>query len=199
MATHPSYSVKEAAVLAGLSERVIRNEIERGVIRLPRRAARGTRAAVALPKGAVLYFRLLRDMPVRLPRSDRSDLYRLLSHEVESAGGWRLDSGRLRRGIMVLDAKTVRSDLDRELRAYEAGRRRAVSHPDTLGGEPVFAGTRIAIRHIGKLARRGVASSEIRADYPALTEADIRFAALFVQMKPGPGRPAKLKFRRQAA
>ncbi len=199
MPTHPSYSVKEAAVLAGLSERVIRNEIERGVIRLPRRAARGARAAVALPKGAVLYFRLLRDMPVRLPRSDRSDLYRLLSHEVETAGGWRLDSGRLRHGILVLDAKTVRSDLDRELRAYEAGRRRAVSHPDTLSGEPVFAGTRIAIRHIGKLARRGVATDDIRADYPALSEADIRFAALFVQMKPDPGRPAKLKFRRAAA
>ena len=194
----PSYSVKETAALAGMSERVIRNEIERGVIRVARRP-RNSRAAVALPKGALLYFRLLRDMPVRLPRGDRSDLYRLLSGDRQTAGSWRLERGTLKRGILMLDAKAVRTDLDRDLRAYEAGRRKAVSDPDTLGGEPVFAGTRIAIRHIGRLALRGIPAAEIKADYPALSAADIDFAAVFARMKPAPGRPAKLKVRREAA
>lgn len=198
MRTEPSYTVKEAAVLAGLSERTIRNEIERGVVRVERKS-RGRAVAVALPKGAVLYFRLMKDMPVRLTRRDRGELYRLLSGKIEKAGSWRLERDTLRRGILMLDAKAVRSDLDNHLRVYDAGLRKVTSHPETLGGEPVFAGTRISIRHIGRLALRGIRASEIRSDYPSLSDDDIAFAAVFSRMKPAPGRPAKLRFRREAA
>lgn len=198
MRTEPSYTVKEAAALAGLSERTIRNEIGRGVIRVGRKA-RGRGTAVVLPKGAVLYFRLLKEMPVRLRRSDRGALYRLLSGNASRAGGWRYERGTLRQGILALDTKIARSDLDADLRAYDAGRKRAASHPDTLGGEPVFAGTRIAVRQVGKLALRGVPASEIRADYPSLSDDDIAFAAVFSRMRPLPGRPPKLKFHRESA
>jgi len=198
MPNESTYTVKEAAALAGSSERVIRNEIERGVIRVKRKA-RGRAAAVTLPRGAVLYFRLLKEMPVRLPRSDRSELYRLLAGRSATAGSWRYDRGRLRRGILTLDAKAAEDDLDHHLRAYEAGSRKVVSRPDILGGEPVFAGTRIAIRHVGGLALRGAPIEEIKLDFPSLNETDIAFAAVFSRMKPAPGRPAKLKFRRVAA
>lgn len=198
MRTEPSYTVKEAAVLAGLSERTIRNEIERGVIRVERKA-RGRASTVALPKGAIVYFRLLKDMPVRLSRRDRGELYRLLSGKIEKAGSWRIERDTLRRGILMLDAKAVRSDLDNNLRVYDAGLRKVTSHPETLGGEPVFAGTRISIRHIGKLALRGIRTSEIRSDFPSLSDDDIAFAAVFSRMKPAPGRPARLRFRREAA
>ncbi len=191
-------SIKEAAALAGLSERAIRNEIERGVIRVERRS-RGQGSAVALPRGAVLYFRLLKDVRVKLPRADRSALYHLLADERGESGAWRRDRHVLRRGPLVLDARAIRGDVERELRAYETGRHKVVAHPDTLGGEPVFAGTRVAVRHVGKLALRGVPASEIKADYPALGDDDIAFAAVFARMKPGPGRPRRLRFRRAAA
>ena len=198
MRTDTRYTVKEAAALAGLSERTIRNEIGRGVIRVERKS-RGRAEAVALPKGAVLYFRLMKDMPVRLTRKDRGALYRLLSSKVSKAGDWNLENDTLRRGILALDTKPVRSDLYNSLGIYDAGLRKVVSNPEVLGGEPVFAGTRISIRHIGKLVTRGIRTSEIRSDYPSLNDDDIAFAAVFSRMKPAPGRPAKLKFRREAA
>lgn len=198
MRSDARYSVKEAAVLAGLSERTIRNEIGRGVIHVERKS-RGRAEAVALPKGAVLYFRLMKDMPVRLTRKDRGALYRLLSSKVSKAGDWNLEKDTLRRGILALDTKPIRSDLDSSLGIYDAGLRKVASNPDVLGGEPVFAGTRISIRHIGKLALRGIQVSEIRSDYPSLSNDDIAFAAVFSRMKPAPGRPAKLRFRREAA
>ena len=198
MARNATYTIKEAAALAGLSERMIRNEIGRRVIRVERRP-RGRADAIALPKGDVLYFRLVKDLHVRLSRNDRSALYRLLSGKARSAGEWRLERNSLRRGILVLDTKTVSNELESSLRSYDAGREKVTSHPEVLGGEPVFVGTRIMIRHIGKLALRGVPSAEIRTDYPALSDDDIAFAAMFSRMKPGPGRPGKLRFRREAA
>jgi uncharacterized protein (DUF433 family) len=198
MRTEVRYSIKEAAALAGLSERLIRNEIDRGVIRLDRKSpARG--AALSLPEGAIFYFRLLKDVPVKLPRIDRRDLFRLLASGSKRIGDWRYDRGTLRRGILVLDARAVRDELMHRLRAYAAGRKRLASDPSSLGGEKVFAGTRLSVRHIGRLALRGVPVEEIRADFPALGDDDVAFAALYARMKPGPGRPSKLRFRREAA
>ncbi|MGQ0663757.1 MAG: DUF433 domain-containing protein [Pseudomonadota bacterium] len=192
------YSIKEAAALADLSERVIRNEIERGIIRVGR-ISRSRSAGLTLPEGAVFYFRLLKDVPVKLPCNERRDLFRLLASGGERAGVWRYERGTLRRGILALDAKSVRVEFLRRLRAYDAGRKKVASDPNTLGGEPVFAGTRISVRHVGKLVGRGVPASDIKADFPTLTDDDIAFAALFARMKPGPGRPSKLRFRREAA
>lgn len=198
MRTEPSYTVKEAAALAGLSESIIRNEIERGVIPVERKA-RGQSHAVALPRGALFYFRLLRDMPVRLPRRDRADLYRLLVGKSGGGGAWSLERGALRRGILVLDAKAVRGNLDHSLKIYAAGLRNIAADPDRLGGDPVFVGTRIAVRHVGKMALKGIPADEIKADYPALSDDDIAFAAMFARMKPAPGRPARLHFHRESA
>jgi len=198
MQAQPSYTIKEAAVLAGMSERTIRNEIGRGVIRVARKA-RGRATAVTLPKGAIVYFRLLKDMPVRLTRRDRGELYRLLSGKVEKVGSWHRERDALRRGILTLDAKAIWSDLDSDLRAYDAGLKKVASHPETLGGDPVFAGTRISVRHIGKLALRGLRAGEIQADFPSLSDDDIAFAAVFSRLKPAPGRPPKLRVRRETA
>jgi len=195
MSRATSFSVKETAALAGLSERKVRNEIARGVIGAFR-ARRGRARSITLPSGAVVYFRLMRDLRIRLPRRERSDLYRVLAG-TGKAGHWRDEGGVLRAGVLLLDVAKTRVDLDSALRAYEAGRRRIVTDPNILGGEPVFAGTRISVRHIGGLVRRGIPASDIASDYPALGEMDLAFAEIFVRMKPAPGRPRKLKFRRE--
>lgn len=62
---------------------------------------------------------------------------------------------------------------------------RIESRPDVLGGEPVFKGTRISVRHVGKLVKKGVPLAELREDFPSLSEDDLVFAALFAsQMQP---------------
>ena len=64
-----------------------------------------------------------------------------------------------------------------------------VTRDDILGGEPVFPGSRLAIRHIGQMVLRGAAVKEILEDYPYLDEQDIEFAKQFVAEYPRVGHP----------
>ena len=65
---------------------------------------------------------------------------------------------------------------------------RVTSRPDTVGGDVVFEGTRIPVRHIGLLAKKGVPLAEILEDYPAISESDVAFAREFVDSHPAPAR-----------
>lgn len=185
-----SFSLKETAALADLSERALRNEVDRGVVR-PRRIARGRRRDLRLPAAAILYLMLVRETPFALTRNDRADLYRLLVGRERRRGGWTTAGNALKSGIATIDAAAPRRRLAQRLRVYRRGLGRLASSPEILGGEPVFAGTRIAVRHVGRLALRGVESAEILADFPSLTADDITFARIYAGMKPAPGRPSK--------
>lgn len=72
---------------------------------------------------------------------------------------------------------------------YARGRRRVESDPRVMGGEPVFAGTRIPVAHVAGLLAKKVPLDELRQDYPALTDDDLAFASMLAAMKPNPGRP----------
>ncbi|HJU18125.1 MAG TPA: DUF433 domain-containing protein [Stellaceae bacterium] len=85
----------------------------------------------------------------------------------------------------------LRAASDDSIALYRRGLGRVESRPDVLGGEPVFKGTRLSVRHIGGMILAGVPKSEIRADYPQLSLDDIAFAALFAGFKPLPGRSGR--------
>ena len=57
---------------------------------------------------------------------------------------------------------------------------RVVTDGGILGGEPVFTGTRLSVRHIGGLLLNGH-DVEVREDYPYLTNEDIEFAPVFTR------------------
>jgi uncharacterized protein (DUF433 family) len=62
-------------------------------------------------------------------------------------------------------------------------RTRVSVDPDVLAGEATFCGTRLSIRHIGKLANR-VPADVILEDYPYLSPEDIVFAKAFTVENP---------------
>ena len=64
-----------------------------------------------------------------------------------------------------------------------------MTRDDILGGEPVFVGSRLAVRHVGGMLAQGTDLSEVQEDYPYLTERDIEFARLYVAAYPRMGRP----------
>jgi uncharacterized protein (DUF433 family) len=199
MATPSTYSLKEAAAIAGLSEAAVRREVEHGVLR-PATRRRGRRHALAFDTASIVYLTLRRALTLDLDRTDRASLFRLIADKTEKAGGWRRDGQRLRKGIVAIDLSEPRREASARLKDFETGRRRVVRDPAILGGEAVFAGTRLSVRHIGGLADRGTSVDEILADYPALALGDIRFARMFTRMKPNPGRPRRrLAFHREAA
>jgi len=189
-------SVKEAALLAGVTEKSIRHEMAGKIIRPRRTAARH----VTLGPRAVLYFSLVSRLRVELTKADRKDLFELITHRKRAKGHWKRESDRL-----VLDgpvpmelptSELTRSVADR-VRLFAKGKRRIVSSKDVLSGEPVFEGTRISVRHVGELAKKGVPLKTLREDFPRLTDRDIEFARLFVALGRSPGRPRKLRLLRK--
>ena len=189
-----SFTVRETAALAGVSERILRNELGRGVVKpLRRRAARG----VYFDAAALTYFSLLRDLGLRLGREDRATLFRAIAGEPGTT--WRRRGSQVRRGALVLDLTEVEREARRRIRVLQRGRRRLHSDPGIQGGEPVFRGTRLPVRHVGGLAVRGIPVAEILSDHPALDARDVEFARLFVEIGPRPGRPRrKPSFKRVA-
>lgn len=187
------FSLREAAALAMVSERVIRHERARGVTWMTvRRVGRANR--LRLSADEVFYYFLLRKLPISLAPSDRRDLFRLVSLHHEKEGRWRTNRRRLTlSGGIDLEIKLAspRKLFRQRVELYRRGLRRVISRPDTLSGEPIFAGTRIPIRHIGELRKKRVPVAEILRDFPALTSEDVEFARLFTGVARGPGRPRR--------
>lgn len=51
--------------------------------------------------------------------------------------------------------------------------------PGTCGGEPVIRGTRVTLRTVLASLAEGASSAEILADFPTLTEDDVRAVIAF--------------------
>ncbi len=188
-------SLKEAAVLARVTEKSIRHELAAKIVRPLRRAHHH----VEFDPRVVFYLALVSSLPVELPKSERRDLFELLTHDHAKHGNWTREASRLVRGGTVpIEVST--SDLGRtvaeRLRLFSRGMKRVVATTEILGGEPVFKGTRVSVRHVGLLAKRDVPMPELREDFPSLSEDDIAFARLFVELGRAPGRPRKLKLIR---
>ena len=195
-------SLKEAAAVAELSEAAVRRAIERKGL-TPRATSAGAARRWRFGVKDVLYVKLLAACPLRLGAADKRAL-RDLIHRRPPTAPWRSEGRALTRekdGVALrIETGVARRALARNLRDFRRGRRRIVSDPMILGGEPVFAGTRIPLSHIAGLIRKGAPLTEIFEDYPSLSEADIAFAGMHARMTPPPGRPRRpIELRRMGA
>ena len=160
-------SLNGLAILARVSEKKVRDELEATVV--PRVHA-GENGALVFSLRDALFFRLLDELPggMELTRDSRRALYVLLrDHKAENAS-WR------------------------RARTCVHGMRGVESKPDVLGGTPVFRGTRVSVRDIGELVKRGMSRDELEVDYPTLLhldEEDLEFAAMFAGRNRARGRP----------
>lgn len=190
----PSLSLKEAAVLAGVPEAAVRKAIEARTIR-PHVAVAGRAPRYRFHGTDLVYLKLVTGFPLALKAEDKRALRELIEERRPASGRWlmrgrdlmvRADDLEVRVGLARL-----RSALARRLRAYHRGRARIVTNPAIVGGEPVFEGTRIPLRHVAGLIAKGVSLEELAEDYPALSTDDLEFATMVARMKPDPGRPRK--------
>jgi uncharacterized protein (DUF433 family) len=189
-----TFSLKEAAAIADVSERVVRKAIEAKTIR-PRIIHAGRAPRYRFNAHDLLYLKLLADFPLSLSRDDKQALQEIIGTKRRSSGLWRRgeDDVVVKSGALPIrfQVKHLQEILVRRLKAFHRGRRRIVSNPAVMGGEPVFEGTRIPLAHIAGLFTKKVPVDEIAEDYPILGTEDLEFAALIARMRPNPGRPRK--------
>jgi uncharacterized protein (DUF433 family) len=187
-------TLKEAAFLSGATEKVIRHELAASIVH-GKRSRRHHRFG---PR-EVFFFCLVNELPFDLKREDRRDLFELIVSRKEQRGHWRREPHRfvLTGGIPVeLPVDAILHRVLARVRLFLRGRRRVVSRPEILGGEPVFEGTRISVRNVGERIRKGEPTTDLLEDFPSLRAEDLEFARMFVELGRPPGRPRKLKFVR---
>ncbi len=197
------FSVNEVAAIAEVSPETIRTALEKKSVTPSRKRKTGKAVRHQFSVGDVLFVKLLAEFPFPLSKQDKHSLAHILARGNRKASPWSMEGVDLiyRSGDVQIfvQCKSLRETIDRNLAAYRWGRRRVVSSPEVLGGEPVFRGTRVPLQHVASLFRKGVSQKEITEDFPQLSARDLAFARLFSRFGKRPGRPRKrLLMRRKA-
>jgi uncharacterized protein (DUF433 family) len=196
-----AFSVNEAAAIAEVPPDTIRTALEKKSMAPSFKRKTGNAVRYRFSVGDVLFVKVLVEFPFPLSKEDKQSLAKILSRGDRSAARWSRKGSDLvyRSGDMQVsvECKSFRQTVARNLAAYRWGRRRIVSSPETLGGEPVFRGTRVPLQHVASLYRKGVPEREIAEDFPALSDRDFAYARLVARFGEKPGRPKKrLAFKR---
>jgi len=185
------YTPLQASVLANLPLPAVHKLIERRLIR-PRRLRAGRSVHRMLNVQQVLYLRLEAEGLRLLPVSAR----RAIAKQIELSPG--IDVVNLGDGsALVIQVKSVRQELDEDLKRLERAAEMAVSDPEVMHGTPVYRGTRIPVGLIADMVTQGTKMKEILEGYPALDRAKVELAPLYVQAFPRRGRPANRPWARK--
>jgi uncharacterized protein (DUF433 family) len=195
-------SLKEAVVLSGAKETLVRKDIEYKIIRPVRwkNARLCFRWADVFLMAAIYkygdYNRVARKnifekLESAVCPEDRKEHFtskemRLVScypsASVKAMDVWV-------NNFLVIPFGRIKSDRAPLVECYAAGLSRSEDRKGLMGGEAVFRGTRLPVRHIGKLRAEGESLEEILLDYNYLTESDIDFAEMYYRAHPALGRP----------
>lgn len=95
--------------------------------------------------------------------------------------------------LLIVDVGEARRQVERGVRALEAAEAIVIKDKATLGGEPVFKGTRIPVYGIVAMLDAGASIEELLSGYPKLTERMLDLARVWVCAHPRRGRPKLLK------
>jgi uncharacterized protein (DUF433 family) len=185
------YTPAQASAVTNLPLPAVHKLIERRLIR-PRRLRTGRSIQRMLSRGQVLYLRLEAEGVRLLPLASR----RAIAKKIESSP--EVDAVVLTEGsAVVIQVKSVRLDLDLDLRKLERAEGMIVSDPETMRGTPVYRGTRIPVELIADMLTQGARPEEILDGYPALDREKVELAPLYVQAFPRRGRPASRSWAKQ--
>jgi uncharacterized protein (DUF433 family) len=177
------YTPAQASAVANLPLPTVHKLIERRLIR-PRRLRTGRSIQRMLSRGQVLYLRLEAEGVRLLPLAAR----RAIAKKIESSP--EVDAVVLTAGsAVVIQVKSVRLELDLDLRKLERAKDMIVSDPEIMRGTPVYRGTRIPVELIADMLSQGTKPEEILDGYPALDREKVELAPLYVQAFPRRGRP----------
>jgi uncharacterized protein (DUF433 family) len=94
--------------------------------------------------------------------------------------------------LLIVDVGEARKQVDRGVRELEAAEAVVAKDKATLGGEPVFKGTRIPVYGIAAMLDAGAMADELLSGYPKLTERLLDLARIWAAAHPRRGRPKSL-------
>ena len=178
------FTPTEAAVLTGLTLKAVNNAIDRKTIS----AVAGEEGGRLLDARALVFLALERRLADRVAPELRRQVFDALASSPRNTVS-------LEGGLVTINLREPRREVATSLRDLRRARRLVVSDPETMGGEPVFRGTRVPVHMIAGLVAQGSTQAELLAGYPRLTAEMIRLAPVYAAAYPLRGRPRRQPWR----
>jgi uncharacterized protein (DUF433 family) len=178
-----AYTPAQAAAVTGLPLPAVHKAIEYRLIR-PKVVREGRSLYRLLSKPQVLYLQLEANGLRCLPRATRREIARA----VEQAPDLDIIAA-LPGGVLLVQAKSARKQMEGALRRLAQAERMIVSDPEIMKGTPVYRGTRIPVHAIADMLAQGTLAEEILEGYPALTREAVGVATVYAKAFPRRGRP----------
>src|SRR5215470_5599227 len=189
------FTLDEAAAIAEIEPDSVRTALEKKSVTPSKKVKTGKVFRYRFSEGDVLFLLVITEFPFPLTKEDKDSLAKVIAHGNKIAKHWASEGADLvfRSGEMtiIVEWKSLRETVEKNVAAYRWGKERIVSSPEILGGEPVFRGTRIPLEHVAALFRKSVPEKEIAEDFPALDRRDLEYARLAARFADPLGRPKK--------
>jgi uncharacterized protein (DUF433 family) len=186
------YTPAEAGAVSGLKLKAVHNAIDKHIVE-PVAKARVTpmgklnRLAPRLLTGEDLVrLRVWRGVGHTLSAERRQRLFLAIAAK-PTAKTVKADE------LLIVDVGEARKQVDRGLRDLEEAEAVVEKDKATLGGEPVFKGTRIPVYGIAAMREAGATAEDLLSGYPKLTERLIELARIWASAHPRRGRPKSLR------
>jgi uncharacterized protein (DUF433 family) len=180
----PAVSPREAAYVAGLSEKTVQQAIDRHEIdAVAEGPGQGQPRSVSYDD--LLYLRLRKSLEGLLTGEGKRKVREMMVRErPRPENAWTVSVGPV--SVCVADEL---EEVNQRLSEVRGVRAMITQDAEVLAGEPVVAGTRIGVHHLAELARQGADESELLEDYPSLTPETLRAALTYARLYPRRGRP----------
>ena len=180
------YTPAEAAAVSGLALKAVNNAIDKRIVEVAKPVAAGKRAARRYLTGShLLCLRLEHGLAGRLPIDRRQGLFREVAARPE-AKLLKVDD------LLLVDVGAARREVAARARDLDEAERVIRMDKETLGGEPVFKGTRIPVYAVVAMLDAGADAAELLSGYPKLDSRKLELGRLWAAAHPRRGRPKRL-------
>ncbi len=180
------YTPAEAAAVSGLALKAVNNVIDKRIMDVAPPVCAGKRTVRRYLTGShLLCLRLEYGLAGRLSVDRRQGLFREVAAKPE-AKLLKADD------LLLVDVAAARRDVAARMRDLDEAERLIVIDRETLGGEPVFKGTRIAVYSIVAMLDAGADIDELLSGYPKLDLRKLELGRLWAAAHPRRGRPKRL-------
>jgi len=184
----------EAAVAAGVEVRDIHRLIDEHILPEELYSSEATRRVWSGACALVRFW--YESAEILTPSERRYTINHLFSESKTNHVAWTLKRWRSTKPdwtchhrFLTLNLSHFIDDTIEEQDKLARAREIVIEDPMILGGLPVIKGTRVPVYDVAASAAAGLSVSEIKDDYPSLSEEKIELAILYAKATPQRGRP----------
>jgi uncharacterized protein (DUF433 family) len=186
MANSRLYTPAEAAAVSGLALKAVNNLIDKHIVDVSRPSVASGRAPRRyLTHSHLLCMRLEHFLAGSLPVDRRQSIFREVTAKPDAA---MLQAN----SVLHVDVAEARREVEARVHDLEEAESLIQIDAGTLGGEPVFKGTRVPVYGVAAMLDAGAGRDEILSGYPKLDARKLDLAVLWAAAHPRRGRPKRL-------